>query len=192
MDEFFIWGTFLGAFFLFVPIFVYADYYANAGANRLWFSLSLYGVRIFGGYSELRREGIAVHLTKKFALLLPYGKIFDPHRKHVFAKAVRLWEFRQIVEIGGIDRIQAVLVAAAIGIPSGSIWGYLRTRYPYVSFKNSVVFAKERCLKLTCRTAIVTNLLSVSIALTKKLMEALINWIRTKKSTASWKRQLKG
>ncbi len=188
MDEFFVWGSFLGAVFFFFPIFVYVDLYTDVGANKAYFAFNLFFLRIFGGYGELRREGVAVHLTKKFALLIPYSKIFDPHRKRVLAKSLRLMSFRGVLEIGGADRIQAVLLGAALDIPIGATYAYLRTRYPYVHFHSSVLFSKESCLKVTCRTGIVTNLFSVTISLTRKMMEALINWIRTKRSTASWKR----
>ncbi len=190
MDEFFIYGTFFGLLLLFVPVFVYVDFYADARGNKLWFSVSLYRfLRVFGGYGELRKDGIAVHLTKKFALFLPYDDIIKKRRKFKITKGFQLWRLHQIIEIGGVGKIYAVLVAAAIEGAFGSVYGFVRTRYPFVSLKNSAIFSEEPCLKVTNQTAVAFNGLVLAVTLAKITLEALINWIRRKKSTASWKKQ---
>lgn len=190
MDEFFIYGTFIGLFLLFFPVFVYVDFYADARGNKLWFSISLYRViRVFGGYGELRKDGIAVHLTKKFAAFVPYAELANTRKKFEVTKGFQLWRLHQIIEIGGMNEVYAVLIAAAIQAAFGGAYGYVHTHYPFVSIKNSAVFSGEPCLKVTNQTAVVFNGLVLAVALAKKALEALINWIRRKKSTALWKKQ---
>ncbi len=192
MGEFFIWGTFLGVFLFFVPVFAYVDFFADARGNKLYFCISLFRIfRIFGGYGELRKGGIAVHLTKKYALFLPYGELANTRKKFEITKGFQLWRLHQIVEIGGIDKAAAILIGAAIEGTFGGVYGYVHTLYPFVSMKNSTLFSKEPCLKVTNQTAVVFNGLVLAVALAKKALEALINWIRTKKSTVLWKKRLK-
>lgn len=175
MDEFFIYGTFIGVFLLFVPIFVYVDTYADVRGNKLWFSLSLYKYfRIFGGYGELRREGIAVHLTKKFAAVVPYENLANTRKKFEITKGFQIWRFHQVIETGGANSVYSVLLAAAIRSASGAAFSFVRTRYPFVSLKNSALFAEEPCLKLSTQTAFVFNNLVLLVAITKKILEALI------------------
>ncbi len=190
MDEFFVYGTFFGVLLFLFPIFVYIDSYADIGGNKVYFAVSLYRVlRVFGGYGELRREGIAIHLTKKYAVFLPYSKLADTRKKFEITEGFQLWRFHQVVETGGAGSVYSVLTAAAIQSASGAAFSLLRTRHPFLSLKNSAVFSEKPCLKLTTQTAIVFNGLILLTALIKKALEALINWIRKRKSTASWKRQ---
>ena len=180
----------MGLLFFLFPVFLYTDTYLDVGENKAWFAVSLFRrLRLFGGYAELRREGIAVHLTKNFAALIRYDKMGDTRKKFDFTQGFQLWRFHQIIETGGADSVYAVLLAAAIKSAVGGTFSYIRTKYPFVSLKNSTLLAEGARLKVTFETAVIFNGLVLTVAFTKKLLEALINRIRRKKLTASWKRQ---
>ena len=190
MGEFFVYSTFAGFLLTFFPVFLWLDAYVDARGNRAWFSFSAYRfMKIFGGYGQLDKEGIAVHVTKKTALFLPFDKLGDMRKKFEITKGFQLWKFHQTVEIGGADNVYGVLVAAGIQSFASGAFAYLRTKHPFVSLKNCTLLAEDPCLKLSFENAVVFNGFVLGMAITKKLLEALINWIRKKRSTASWKKQ---
>lgn len=190
MGEFFVYGTFFGTLLFLLPVFVYVDVYFDLRGRKAWFSFSIYRfLRVFGGYAEVRKEGIALHLTKKFAILVRYADMGATKKKFEITKGFQLWKFHQTVETGGAGSPYAVLLAAAVQSAGGAAFSYLRTKHPFLSLKNITVFAERPCLKLSTQTATVFNGLVLLVAISKKILEALINWIRKSKSTASWKKQ---
>ncbi len=189
MGEFFVVSTFLGALLLFFPVFVDFHLYVDVRENKASFALSPFGLRIVGGYAELRREGIAIHLTEKFAILLPYAGMRDTRKYFEITYGFQLYRFRQVVETGGAEKISGLLLAAALQAAGGAAFAVLRTRHPFLELENGTLLAQTPCLKVSLMTTTVFNGLILAIAIGKKLLEALINWIRKRKSTQSWKKQ---
>ena len=190
MGEFFVISFFVGTLLFVFPIFVGADLYLDVRENRAWFALSVFGLRLLGGYGEILRDGIAVHLTKRFAYFMPFAKMRDDTRKYFeIADGFQLYKFHQIVETGGADKIYGIFIAAALQAAGGAAFGILRTRYPFLSLKNGTVLSEKPCLKVSIKTVTIMSGLVVTLAIAKKILEALLNWIRNKKLTASWNAQ---
>ncbi len=190
MGEFFITFLFISVLLFLFPIYVRIDAYLDVKENKCWFAVSLYKhLKIFGGYGEVRKEGIAIHITKKKAILISYGKMTDTRKKFEITKGFQLIRFHTILETGGADTMPGVMLGAAVTALSGSIFSVLHTKHPFLSLKNNLLLTDRTCLKLSLQTDTVFNGLILTIALVKKLLEAWINWIRTKKSTALWKKR---
>ena len=190
MGEFFVWSTFAGFLLTFFPVFLWLDAYVDIPKNRAWFSLSMYRhFKLFGGYGQLDREGIAVHLTEKKAVFVPYDKMADTRKKFEITKGFQLWRLCQTVETGGSESIAGILIAAALQSLGGGTFAYLRTKHPFLTLKNDTLLGEKPCLKVSFETATVFNGFVLGMAFTKKALEALINWIRKKRSTAFLKRQ---
>ncbi len=190
MGEFFVWSTFAGFFLTFFPTFLWLDAYVDIRKNRAWFSLSAYRhLKFFGGYGQLDREGIAIHLTEKKAVFIPFDKMADTRKKFEITKGFQLWRFCQTVETGGADSVYGVLIAAFLQSVGGGSFAYLRTKHPFVTLKNNTLLADTACLKVSVETATVFNGFVLGMAFLKKALEAFINWIRKKRSTASLKRR---
>lgn len=190
MGELFLYSTFAGVLLFFFPVYIWVDAYVDIRQNRAWFSVSAYKFfKLFGGYGELDREGVAVHLTKKKAIFLPFDQMGETRKKFEITKGFQLWRFHQVLETGGANSVYSVLIAAALQSVSGGTFGYLRTKHPFLSLKNSTLLAEKPCLKVSVETALIFNGFVLTMAITKKLLEAMINWIRKRKSTAFLKRQ---
>ena len=74
MDELYVCILSVGtaAFVLLFPIAADLNFHLDAAERKLYFGILLYrNIRLFGGYMEPRREGIAVHLSRKKAILFP-------------------------------------------------------------------------------------------------------------------------
>lgn len=189
MGEFFVYSCFFGILLLFFPIFVYLDVFLDVAENKCWFAVSLFKLKIFGGYAQVCSKGFAIHITKKTAILVEFKDMKATRQKFEVTKGFQLYRFHQIVEVSGATQPYGALVAAAIQSVSAQAFSVLQTQHPFLSLKNSTLLTEKPCLKVTFQTIFVFNLLILSIAITKKILEATIKWIRRKKSTASWKRQ---
>ena len=191
MGEFFVYSFFFGMLLFFFPVFFYVDGYLDARERKCYFALSLYKhIKIYGGYAQLIRDGIAVHLTKKTAVVLSFKDMMTSGKKHFeVTKGFQLYRFHQILEVSGAERPYGVMLAAFIQMVSAQTFSVLKTAHPFLSLKNSTVLVHRPTLKVTLQASMVFNGFVLSMALTKKLLEAVINWIRKRKLTASWKKQ---
>lgn len=191
MGEFFVYSLFFGTLLFLFPIFVYLDAYADVAENKCYFSLSLFKyLKVFGGYLQLKKEGIVFHITKKKAVILPYKQIAPMRKKFEITKGFQLTRFHQIVESGGEDQPLGILIASALQVFFGQIFSVQKTMHPFLSLKNGVLLREGRTLKITLQAATVFNGLILFIAIGKKILEAFLKWIRKKRSIALWKKQL--
>lgn len=100
MGRFFALTT-IAAAVLFFPIVQNFDVYGDVGEKKFTFSLSMYGVfRLVGGYASVYRGGIALHVSKKKAILLPYTGMEEKRKKFSFVRSFRLLFARCAVETG--------------------------------------------------------------------------------------------
>lgn len=190
MGEFFVYSFFFGALFTFFPVFVYADFYLDVAANKGWFSLSLYHrLRLLKGYAQLRREGIVFHLTKKKAFILPFAEMSSARKKFEITQGFQPWRFHQVLEMGGAEDVRMCMIAAAIRTFGGALYGIAKEKYATISLQNNVILYEESRLRVSVQTATVYNGLVLSMALGKTILEGIIEWMRKKRSTASWKRR---
>ena len=190
MGEFFVYSFFVGMLLFLFPIFVYVDGYVDVRENKFWFAVSLYRhFKVFSGYTQLSGEGFVFHLTDKKAVILPYADMAKTRKKFEITKGFQLWRFHQIIEVSGANEPYGVMMAAAIQAVSAQAFSYLKTAHPFLSLRNSTVLSDRTELKVSLQFAAVFNGLVVSMAITKKLLEAIINWIRKKRLETSWKKQ---
>ena len=190
MGEFFVYSFFVSTALFLFPVFLYIDAYADVAENRAWFCISLFHkLKLFGGYAQLRAEGLIFHLTKKKAFLLPYSEMANARKQFEITKGFQLWRFHQIVETDGADEPKGILVATLMNLAAGTAFSILRESHSFLSLKARSLLHNEKCLKFSIRAAVVLNGLVLAVALTKKVLEGLIVWI--KKLTASWKRRQK-
>ncbi len=86
---------------LFFPIYLEMD--AHYDMNRRKFAFAVYAykkLRVFGGYAATYLGGIALHVSKKRAILIPYDKVNDERKKFSVFKTFRLKSFLLTTESG--------------------------------------------------------------------------------------------
>lgn len=190
MSEFFIISAFVGALLFVLPLHVSVDAHLDVKENKCWFFLGLYRhIKLLGGYGQITKDGIALHITKKKAIFIPYEKISDTRDKFEITKGFQLVRLHQIIETGGAGSIYGIMWGAVNTAFAGSVFSVLQTKHPFLSLRNNLLLSNRTELKVTLQTEVALNLLVLSVAISKKLLEALIKWIKTKKSTALWKRR---
>ena len=190
MGEFFIISAFVGTLLFLLPLYVSLEAHLDVKENKCWFRIALYRrLKLLGGYGQLTKDGIALHITKQKAIFIPYAQMGDTRKKFEITQGFQPLKFHQIIETGGADSVYGIMLGAMSNSIAGSVFSVLQTKSPFLSLKNNLLLTNKTELKVTLQSEVVFNGLVITVALTKKIMEAFINWIRTKKSTASWKKR---
>lgn len=190
MGEFFVYSLFAGTLLFLFPVFVHIDVYLDIRENKTNFSVRLFRlVKVAGGYVQIKTDGIVIHLSKKKAIFFPYDKMFRRNKKFQISDGFQLYKFHQIVETGGSQTIWGIMIASALQSAGGAACAVLKTKHPFLSLKNGTLLAEKACLKYSAQVAIIFNGLVITIALTKRILEVIINWIRKKRLTAFSKKQ---
>lgn len=86
---------------LFFPIYVEID--AHYDMNRRKFAFGVYAyktIKIVGGYIATYTGGLAMHLSQKKAVLIPYSQVDSERKKFSFIKTFRLKELVLTAETG--------------------------------------------------------------------------------------------
>ena len=71
--------------------------------NRRKLGFCIYGynwIKIIGGYIATYKGGLALHITDKKAILLPYEELNDERKKFSFMRSFRLKTFSLMTETG--------------------------------------------------------------------------------------------
>ena len=190
MGEFFIVSAFLSVLLLLFPLYVRVEAHLDVKENKCWFFVGLYRqLKVLGGYGQLERDGIALHISKKKAFFIPYAKMADTRKRFEITKGFQLLSFHQVLETGGADSVYSVMLGAINNSVTGSLFSFLQTKHPFLSLQNNLLLTSGAELKVTLQSEVVFNVLVLSIALTKKLLEVILKWIKTRKLIAFWKKR---
>ncbi len=86
---------------LFLPIPLKTNVHYDMNRRKFCFSVYLfYFIRIFGGYIATYKGGLALHISNKKAILLPYAQINNERKRFSFVKTFRLKSLTITTETG--------------------------------------------------------------------------------------------
>ena len=86
---------------LFFPIVQSFNAYGDLNEKKFAFSLYLFGfLRLIGGYVTSYKGGLALHVSKKTAILLPYSGMNEKRKKFSFVRTFHLLSLSVSTETG--------------------------------------------------------------------------------------------
>ena len=178
MSGFFLFSLLSAIVQILFPLFLSIHLYADIKERKLYFSLYILRIfKVYGGYATLYDGGIAFHLTKNRAALLPYWKIVNASNNldSKISRGFYIYAFSSIAEIGAkSEPAAAVLAAALIQIVSGFAAGYVFSRKKCASFKSDVIlYEGSDNIKIGVRIILVFNFLVVIMAALKILLQTI-------------------
>lgn len=178
MSGFFLFSLLSAIVQILFPLFLSIHLYADIKERKLYFSLYILRIfKVYGGYATLYDGGIAFHLTKNRAALLPYSEIVNASNNLDFkiSRGFYIYAFSSIAEIGAkSEPAAAVLAAALIQIVSGFAAGYVFSRKKCTSFKSDVIlYEGSDNIKISVRIILVFNFLVVIMAALKILLQTI-------------------
>ena len=106
MDDTLCILSFVGFLSFLFPIFLNVNAFVDGKEKKGCFGIYLFRFfKIYGGYATLYKEGIAFHLTKKKAVLLPYKELGNTRKKFEITDGFQVYSYHQIVEIGNRENV---------------------------------------------------------------------------------------
>ena len=170
---FFLIAALLIAAILFFPIYLETDAHYDMNRKKFAFAVYLYKhIPIIGGYVATYPGGIALHVSQKKAILVPYKQLDSQRKKFSIFKTFRLKGFNLTTESGAeyllITSAAHALLRTAFFIKGGkkeyienNLWltdgDVLRISLNcllyfnlYILLKSFVKFCKEK-IQLLCR-----------------------------------------
>lgn len=103
MDRLFFYALFILAmlFILFLPIIISIDTHFDLSIKKVGFAVFLYKrLKIFGGYAHSAKGGVALHLSKKKAVWVPYRQMDSERKKFSFLKSFQPLSLSYTAETG--------------------------------------------------------------------------------------------
>ncbi len=158
---------------LFFPIYLEGNAHYDMNRRKITFSIYAYKfLPVFGGYAATYAGGVALHVSRKRAILIPYGKLNNERKKFSFVKTFRLKNFLLTTESGAeyllLTAVGHALLRTVFFIKGGKKEGIENNLWLtdgdvfrvsltclvyfnlYILLKNFIKFCKEK-LTILCR-----------------------------------------
>ncbi len=145
--------------------------------NKLFYYINLFGIiNLLKGYVERKKEGFAIHLTKRKAIIIKYSQIFSFRKKIKPLKDYHFIRFYTDVQIGNKD---SAVYPFTISFLLDTLHKYLSWFFyqdkPQLKTKTNVFLVEgEQKLEVFIKVTVALNLLMVLISVIKIIMEKLI------------------
>ena len=157
---------------LIFPIFLGVKINLSKERKRLEFCFKIFRIKIICGYAEIIKEGIIIHLTKKFAFIVPFHKIFDMRKKVEPLKDYHFIKMNYLLDIGSQNNAtNPVVMAVLVNYFSNHLKWFLNNRKPYVSTENVInVYIDQDRFELPLDATVIFNLLMILLSAIKILV----------------------
>lgn len=161
-------------FFIF-PIFLTTYVYFDTSKMHTYFCLKIFSkIKILSGYIQFIKDGIAIHLTEKKAIIIPYLIKFDLQKTYKLAKEYNVTSFCSIIEYGNFDLIKNTKVAIVHNSINNLICPIIHDRKQYLKIKNDLVLYNTNTKpKITIKFVLLFNLVSIISTLIKIILEKI-------------------
>lgn len=89
------------AFLLFFPVIIQTDFHYDVNGKKAGFSVCIYKIfKTIGGYMQTYTGGLALHVSKKKAFLIPYSQMDSERKRFSFVRSFRVIAFTLTTETG--------------------------------------------------------------------------------------------
>ena len=173
-------GLMITAFLLFFPIVLEADAHYDMNRRKFGFAVFLYKIlKLVGGYAATYQGGLALHVSPKKAILIPYSEIDSERKRFSFVRSFRLIAFTVTTETGA-EYLLPVSLAHTVLRTLFFLLGGSRDK-----FENNLWLTDGDVLRVSFNIVAYFNLFMLLCALFKFLKEKVkILWQKKmKKST---------
>jgi hypothetical protein len=160
---------------LFFPIYVEVD--AHYDMNRRKFGFAVYAykfLKVIGGYIATYTGGLALHVSEKKAILIPYSQIESERKRFSFVRTFRLKTLNFTAETGA-EYLMLMAIVHAILRTYFFIKGGTKER-----IENNLWLTDGDVLRLSLNTLLYFNLFILLRNFLKYLKEKMLIYVRKK------------
>ena len=172
-----LWLFFIGALLFFLPLFIGAEAVVDFKLKKIYFSLKLFGLSLFGGY--INNDGLKfyVHIKDDKALLFDLGDFMKKRKKLFKPKGILILGFKS-ASFFSLD--VPVVLPETLLIASNIICPIIKSEKPFIKLNNDVVFCKEQCLYSVIRFCFVINIATISAMFINSLIKKAVKYVKGK------------
>ncbi len=151
--------------------------------KKLYFTLGLYKISFLSGYVEIVDDSLAIHLSNKKAIIIPFKSFFELEKKIKPLKDYHVIKFKYLVELGSENNM---LSSVSIGFIINYVFNIgkkiVNGIKPYVTIDGQTdVYENKNVFNVYIRASVLFNLLMVLLSLIKIILEKIIYAIGAKK-----------
>ncbi len=174
---------FISAIILIFPIFLNIEIFFNSEFKKLFFAIKLFGIKCIGGYVEKVFDGFTIHITKNFAVIIPFKNLLSMRTKVKPLRDYHFIKFNTSVDLGTNKNL-------LLGFSFGFILNYIYNIShwlafnikPYLNCKNNInIFEDKQLFNFSIDSTILLNLLMIILSIIKIIMEKIFYAFRHKK-----------
>ena len=165
---------------LFFPIVFHSSAHFDVNRKKFAFSVRLYGnIKLIGGYITTYKGGVALHISPKKAILIPYKEMENERKKFSFFKTLRLIAFTLTTETGAEYLFPVALAHIILRVYFFSVGGNKE------KIENNLWLTDGDVLRVSSHGVFFFNLFILTVHFFKFLKEKIIILCRkkSKKST---------
>ena len=171
------------ALLLIAPIFLKAYLFYDKDAKKVYFLLTIDKLSLIGGYGEKVKEGIALHLSEKKAVIVSLRSLVGMRSQFNLRKDYSIRKIRLITECGSEKIPQLPFFYALAGNIVAQTFGAVSyaTGGETVFSIDSLMYDGESIFKITLTIDAVLLLFTVCVTVAKILLRKIEEWIRKTK-----------
>ncbi len=170
---------------LFLPIKINVSAFIIDEIKRAFFNVNAFGfIKIISGYLSFNKYGMAIHITKNKAIVIPYKNFINTKKVIKYYKDFHVNYINILVEVGAKNNLEELITASIIyNFIFNNVAEVIKERKPYVKINSNINIAfNNDYFNLYVKTKLYLNLITIFINLFKILMEKMFNAKRKRKN----------
>ena len=164
------------------PLYISLNSYIDINDKKLYFVIKLFGfIKVASGYAHFCKYGIAIHISKKKAILIEFAKMFGLRKSIKPVWDLHLVSLNILIENQNKLDANIYFVNSVIGLLSGILEEWIALKKPYLDYRLKFNSVNERENLIFISSLAIFNLLIVLLTLFKFIGEKLFYGFRKAK-----------
>lgn len=175
-----VWLFTISNFIFFAPIYLNSYYLVDYKIGKLYFSISLFGITIFGGYCTIKNLKIFVHYSDKKAAVIDICEYVSKNKTSFKLQGVEVYKIITQTRCSYVE-FSLINLLQTVNVVNNTIVPIIIQKKDFLKIKNDFVIVNANEFWSCLNVGIFFNLFSLSNALINVLIKKGIRYVRTKK-----------
>lgn len=166
-------------------MFLNVKLFFNKELKQLFFVINLFNLKIFGGYAQIVSDGIVIHLTKYYAIIIPFKSLLGINKKVKPLKDYHVIKFNCVIDTGNNNEtLKSLSYIYTTQFLFEKFKWYIKNKKPYVRLKQEInLYEGKNLLNVSLNTTVIFNFLMIILSVLKISVGKVIYAIRRKKQS---------
>ena len=168
---------------LIFPVFLCINVKYKKEYKKLFYHVDIFSIKVLNGYIEIVKEGIAIHLTKRKAIIIPFKNMLEMRNKIRPLKDYHIIKLKLNVKFAvGESMILPISLTFLFNFALQFLRFFLFFKKPHVKvLTNFNVYENKDLLNINANATFVFNLLMVIISFIKIWAEKIYYAVKNRR-----------